>query len=302
MARDLDKNTAEHLRFGTDNQQDLSGASAISVHVIAKADTIDADQFDNVLFIVFIDGSTGKAGIWMSVRGDGADNLYVGGRSQAADSFQASRGGTTIVTGTEYHLGAVLDIGGDTVRSYVNGSQDSSDSVTFGAATYTPGTAPTHPDGIGNASNAGATRWWDGPMSEVAVYDTDIGTPGFEQLNEGFSPLLVQPQNLIWYWRLLGRTSPEIERILGKDATVTGTIPAFAHPRVIYPTMPQIITAPAAAGKGVGPFTELSVMALPGMIHAFAAKAAAAGGGNFPFLSSKTLVGGMYDLGGNRMS
>lgn len=276
MARDLDKNTAEHLRFGTDNQQDLSGASAISVHVIAKADTIDADQFDNVLFIVFIDGSTGKSGIWMSVRGDGADNLYVGGRSQAADSFHSSRGGTTLVTGTEYHLGAVVDIVGDTVRSYVNGSQDSSDSVTFGAATYTPGTAPTHPDGIGNASNAGATRWWDGPMSEVAVWDTDIGTAGFEQLKKGLSPLLVRPQNIIWCWKLIGRASPEIETIRGKNATVTGTIPAIAHPRMIYPAMPQIITAPAAAGKGVGPFTELSVMALPGMIHTFAAKS---GGG-----------------------
>ena len=82
-----------------------------------------------------------------------------------------------------------------------------------------------------------------GSVAEVAVWQSTLTDAEIAILHLGFSPLFVRPQSLVAYWQLVGRTSPEIDRVGGYDMTVTNGPIAAAHPPVMYPVSPQIFRA-----------------------------------------------------------
>lgn len=78
----------------------------------------------------------------------------------------------------------------------------------------------------------GETDFFDGDIAEIAFWDVALNADEVSALSKGISPLLIRPANLVAYWPLLGRTSPEIDLIGGANLTVTGAT-ASDHPRKI---------------------------------------------------------------------
>lgn len=176
--------------------------------------------------------------------------------------FQSLDGVTALGNGVWEHV--LLWWDGTNLKIYLNAVQD----ATAGQI----GTLDNGPHTIHIGRNIADSVTFSGDIAEVAAWKgVALNAGEREALAARFSPALIRPGSLQYHWELRGRQSPEIELMEGLNGTLTGT--AFEdHPAIINPAPPQIITAPAAAGKGAGPFTELSVMALPGIIHSFLAK------------------------------
>lgn len=114
---------------------------------------------------------------------------------------------------------------------------------------YVDGTLQTLTDilvnnGSGNFANStlnfmsrnNTSLFGAGRLAEVGIWLGLQMTQGeATALAKGYSPLLVHPTSLTHYWPLIGRTSPEIELMEGKTATVNGAVQTD-HPRIIYST------------------------------------------------------------------
>lgn len=96
------------------------------------------------------------------------------------------------------------------------------------------------------ANNTGGQPF-GGFIAEVGIWNVRLSDGAIAALAEGVSPILVRSDALVAYWPLIGRYSPEIDLIGGIDMTLTGSPANVAHPAMIYPRRPHIITAPAAA-------------------------------------------------------
>lgn len=236
MARDFTKNTSNYCSLGVNQIQPLiNGASAISVHAIAWGDSFNTGANDNRILTIGV--ANNLAGVIMEVVGSaGAEVLKIAGRSVSTDSLQTKSATTVFSTTAWHHLGGVLNIGGDTITPYYEGTAEGGGAVTFGNATWTNGT-PTQLDTIGAGQTAPVSSviQWDGRIAELAIWVVDIGASGFASLNKDISPLLVRPESLVYYAPLIGNFSPEIDLISAKSGTITGSLPASAHPRVYYP-------------------------------------------------------------------
>ena len=87
-------------------------------------------------------------------------------------------------------------------------------------------------------------------IAEVGIWNTAITASNVLQLAAGYSPLLIRPESLVNYWPLIGRTSPEIELSQGHSGVLVNGPTVDAHPRIIYPSSPQVglhFTAASAA-------------------------------------------------------
>lgn len=87
----------------------------------------------------------------------------------------------------------------------------------------------------------------DGYLAEAAVWNIALTDGEAAILAKGFSPLFVHPQNLVAYWPLIGRLSPEIDMVGGYDMALNNAPTLGGHARVIYPTTPIAVMAGGAA-------------------------------------------------------
>ena len=87
---------------------------------------------------------------------------------------------------------------------------------------------------IGRQGSLTPTQYVSGLIAEAAIWDTELSDADALILARGYSPLLVRPENLVAYWPLIGRTSPEIDVVGRFELTVTGAVVA-AHPRILRP-------------------------------------------------------------------
>ena len=118
---------------------------------------------------------------------------------------------------------------------------------------------------IGRAGDSTPNNHFSGMLAEIAVWDVALAAGDVVQLADGFSPLFVRPESLVFYCPIIGSFSPEIDLIGGRNMTVTGATKA-AHPRVFYPALTQRFEFGAAAppttalvdmiGRGVVPFAR----------------------------------------------
>ena len=135
---------------------------------------------------------------------------------------------------------------------YLDGAVDGSGAAAFSNATLNFDGTPTTNDRIGGLNSGMAGDFFDGSIQEIALWAGDIGLAGHQQYTDGFSPLLIRPDILVAYWKLIGRTSPEIEIINGINGTINGTVTQtnqFA--RVSYPSPRHIVTSLVAAPAGI---------------------------------------------------
>lgn len=91
------------------------------------------------------------------------------------------------------------------------------------------------------------TNYWSGDLAEIGVWDVELTDAEVSVLAIGTSPLMVRPQNLVHYWPLIGRHSPEIDLISGIDLTLNNTPGTSEHPRIFYPRRTNVFT-PAGGG------------------------------------------------------
>ena len=264
MARDFSKNTANYVSLGANRLNPLlAGAARISVHAWINVDSYSAGMSDNRVLGVQFDNSNGSA-LLLLIDGSGANKvvrLYA--RSQL-ETLQTRAGLVNVSTGAWHGVGGVIDFPGDTIRPYLDGAADNPGGVSFGAASYTPGTPTTATDVVGAniAPPTGANFQLDGRIAELALWRDDIGAAGFAALGQGFSPLLVRPQALVFYLPLRGyggAGGPEIVPRGGGTATIGGSVPVATHPRGFGPAGATAVSPPGVSGWPL----HLEAFALP---------------------------------------
>lgn len=105
---------------------------------------------------------------------------------------------------------------------------------------------------IGGALGATSRRYWDGEIAEACIYNVALSDAEVALLAQGISPLHVRPNDLVGYWPLIGRHSPEIDIVGGFDMTVNGTPTAASHINIVTRPPLYIPGAPATGGGGGG--------------------------------------------------
>lgn len=114
--------------------------------------------------------------------------------------------------------------------------------------TFTKGTTTHTAANLGFGNSAGGGSYFAGRYAEWAFWKgTVLATNDVSALAAAYAPTMVRPDALTSYWPFLGRSSPETERLLGLDATLTGT-GTTPHPRIIYPRRKRTYAFTAAAG------------------------------------------------------
>jgi len=108
---------------------------------------------------------------------------------------------------------------------------------------------------VGGIRDVSPGQYWSGLIAEIALWNVTLTDAEVAILAVGYSPLFVRPGNLVNYWPLIGRTSPEIDVVGGVNFTLTGTVVAN-HPRIIMPHRQQIIPAVAAVGGVANPWYQ----------------------------------------------
>lgn len=255
MARDHENNAADDPQYAFTFGDSIigtlvNGAAKISLHAIINADAFTglASANENRIINWVINGTntTGGALCVDNFTSAGNPKLRLGARSQTTDSFQAVNGATNLSAGTVYVVGGVLDISGDAIRVYLDGTEDGSGSVTFGASSYTQGTVTAgNPDSIGGTS--AVQNYVDGLLAEVAIWTSDIGATGFAALGKRFDPRSVDFENLVIYCPLWGRANPEPELINNKHVTIGTYDQYLPHPAVIRRGSTRLSDAAVAA-------------------------------------------------------
>lgn len=130
-------------------------------------------------------------------------------------------------------------------RVYIDGGSKGTNSTDI-----TP--ANINKTAIGVTNRLNPMNYFSGQIAEVAVWETDLTDAEVLMLAKGYSPLFVRPHKLIAYWPLVRGLN---DRIGGYNMTASGTI-VSPHPRIIYPTIPQIVYQPVTAPPpGVGIMT-----------------------------------------------
>ena len=105
--------------------------------------------------------------------------------------------------------------------------------------------------GIGAWARGSPTQYFSGDLAEAAIWNVVLTDAEVAMLALGLCPLFVRPANLVGYWPIIGRYSPEIDLVGGFDMTVTGAT-VSNHPRIIRPSaqifqFPSVVTGISAA-------------------------------------------------------
>ena len=237
MARDFPGATSSRIS---------AGAAVVSGLPLTMVCWYNADNLAANHLLVGVFDTTGSGGHYLVLQGSGDP---VNAFSFAGTDWVSSTSGASS-TGTWYHAAGVYASATSRI-AYQNGSAGTAD---------TNSRAPSP-----NQTHIGVYEVWDGlfsPMNgkiaEVAIWDVALTPAEISILAAGFSPLFVRPANLIAYAPLIGRTSPEIDKMGGATWTIAGSPVASEHPRIIYPAVPAIIVAPAVA-DGFVPYPRYSM-------------------------------------------
>ena len=161
---------------------------------------------------------------------------YVGMFSYAAGGdFKEANTTTGYSADTWHHACGVIDSSRN-IAVYLNGGSKGTQTPTTG----TPGGLDNTVLGALQYVNPALANHLYGALAEVAGWSAVLTDAEVAVLARGYSPLFVRPQSLVAYWPTIGRTSPEIDLVSSYGLTL-GNAPAVAnHPRIIYPTSPQV--------------------------------------------------------------
>ena len=218
---------------------------------------------------------------------------FTGGRTVAGLARSSGTTQRLALVASEGVIAAVSQSSGQTR------SAGSSGSVTAGAwthglavfasstsrAAYRDGTnkgtntQSSSPTGV-NRTDVGATyisaavaHYFSGDIAEVAMWNVALTDADALILSKGIPPYLVKGENLVCYWPLLGRYSPEISLLGGFDLTLNNAPAVAVHPPMRYaasPPKPQlrhiaVQTAQTLAAIALG-IANMTLLFTPGPI------------------------------------
>ncbi len=166
-------------------------------------------------FVIAIDGSIG------------GDPVIADATSSLPASGVATAG--TYTANSWQHIGGVFT--SNTSRTaYYNGTGG-----TANTTSVTPsGISATTIGGYRNSS--GGFGMLNGRVAEAAIWGAALTADEMRELARGACPLMVRPNDLLAYWPIVGRTSPEPDDVGDFDLTITGTMAQAEHvPKIILP-------------------------------------------------------------------
>lgn len=225
MARDFTGSTSNYLSHA-------AGGTIADSFPISMACWFNADSFASNGFLVSMTHyEDGDKGDYLTLRF--FNNTVTAGLYQTNLSGVNISATAAATTGT-WHHGTVVFTSSSLAAAYLNGANKGT-----GTPSRTPAPLTTLSVGAlvrsGNVSAPVDTR-----IAEAAIWTAALTDAEAAILAAGASPLTVRPANLLTYWPLVGRFSPETDRIGGYDLTLTGTVNAADHPRVVYPAAAQL--------------------------------------------------------------
>ena len=177
-------------------------------------------------FSLYLDGS----GVWSA--------NTVAALTRGGGSFSAASATTPYSAGSWQHAAAVFASSTDRSAYYNGGNKGTN------ATSVTP--SGLNSVAVGRLNDSSPAGYMDGLLAEIAIWNVGLTDAEIAGLATGLSPIFIRPANLVFYPPIMGRASPEIDRIGGFDLTVNGAA-QFAHPRIYYPQQPIIMPPPTAA-------------------------------------------------------
>lgn len=102
----------------------------------------------------------------------------------------------------------------------------------------------------GKYHSSAGTDYSDVAIAETAIWDVALSADEITSLSKGLSPILIRPQNLVFYAPIVGANSPEIELVGARNLTFSGSPVKAEHPRIIRPSA-KILTFPSAGGSSL---------------------------------------------------
>lgn len=129
---------------------------------------------------------------------------------------------------------------------YVNGVAGTVDTTNTSGGTFNPNAT-----GIGCLMNSPIGSFWDGVVAEAAIWAVPLTAPEIASLAAAVCPLLIRPDQLLAYWPLIGRNSPEIDLVGGFNMTFTNSPTADPHCRIYIPTWPRFVKKSSGTGANV---------------------------------------------------
>jgi len=154
-----------HVNIGLNKiGPDIHGASGATVSAWVRIDSYPGASARERIFSAMMAGGT--TGVSLNLFNGG--NLEAGGRSVSTDSFQTAR--TSFPELGAWHLvTGIFDYSNDEIKLYIDGTLETSQSVTFTNAAYSQA-APASDDTIG-ANQFGDDDFIDGVIDDVRIYN-----------------------------------------------------------------------------------------------------------------------------------
>lgn len=224
MARDFDDASSEYLEIDS---------APISGHPCTLACWFYLDDQDSDHAFMYI-GDKDVNDDWFQLRYDqSSDELRFGvrdvGETNSVSTITPASGEWVHIAGaaTSATVRKILVNGGDKGTSAVARSPNNLDRIS-----------------IGRMGDSTPSKYMDGRIAEVAVWNTDLTDIEIGILAKGFSPLFIRPQNLVFYAPLI--RDEDLDRVGGLSLTAFNTPTVGEHTRVFYPA--PVLVLPTAAG------------------------------------------------------
>lgn len=229
MARLFDDASNQYLS----NSSAVLTAAPITLACWFKSDNITAQQA-----LVSIGKTSDRSTFLLYCRGNVAGDP-IGALSQQSAASAVANTTTGYSSGT-WHHGCAVFASSTSRAAYIDGGSKGTNSTSV-----IPLSLDVTDIGALNWSS-GRLSYFSGDIAEVGIWNVALTDAEVALLAAGLSPLFIQPANLVSYWPIVGRYSPEIDRIGAANMTVTGATTSD-HPRIVYPTMmaPWLSGAPA---------------------------------------------------------
>ena len=179
--------------------------------------------------------------------------INFGGVIEDGTTLHFFEGSVTPLIDTWYHV-AFVERATNDHSVFVDGGSEVNSPITR---------APTGVDSfaIGRERNAGSGDGWEGDITDIAVWDTDLSDDELGELANGSDPRGVASANLVFYSPFMGRDSPEMEIVGGRNLTLNGT--AYADQPPIRKIRRKF------RGKTIAPVSPKSIVLRPVQRPAF---------------------------------
>lgn len=227
---------------GSSDVLELASAAIVTAYPFTISAWFHLDQLPSTagdeMAIFQIDDGTGNLNFWTLRADDTADKLQFNSRLNGGTVGVAETANS--VSATAWQHAFVIAASATDRTAVLNGD-------TGNEGTDTSNVTPASIDRTQIGRQGVQNNFFDGRLAEVAVWNIALTEAEGVALSKRFSPALIRPGSIVAYWKIIGRLSPEPNYWDGgNNLAVTGTAVA-EHSPIIYPAMPQIITAPAVA-------------------------------------------------------